>query len=816
MSATTGAGAGSDRGSSSPFAPWTATREGSLTSRRQIPLAPDEGWLTVVLVIVLVMPVAWSIADARWVLGDQSLTRFLPWTIVGGAAWGMIGAKVGWGRWTTHLLGAVMAAILVPIFVGSIIVAGPGSPSIWFHATSDAAVEAVLDFTVRNRTVTQFYGHHLLILGLICWGTAQFAGFATLGHRRPLGAVFIVGLVLLTDMTITNRDQMTFLVVFSIAALVLLVRVHADDERASWLQRRIGDPATVTGLYLRGGAAFVAIAVAGSLILTSSASSAPLAGVFNGLNDKLIDFGQQIQRFLPLGGSGTRFSGVSFGPQATIVGRWDNKQDPALTIRVPIGDTTPYYWKAVAYDTFVVPNSWTLAKQNVAYPVSASTPILKGTGDEVAMPELRNTVTFQVTRLGYAGKTVFAPDAVATVDQSTNLTVVGSGGHFGQLDTIDSWSTYTATALVPRNGNDGFTANKLRAASVDYPADIRGTYLQTPPTGAFGPNSTRLANQFKQVALTDCVERNQKQTDPAVFCAANAYDPYDLAEAAKNVLRSSEFRYDTDVTGLNCSGLSTVECFAEFKRGYCQYYATTMAMILRELGVPTRMVEGWLPGTRDPRTGIEQILLSNSHAWVEVYFPGYGWSAFDPTGNGQTQPLAFIPGPSIAPASPGAASPRPSGSGKVFEPPDRTFRVPVTGVITTPPAPSNGPFIVVAILLIFAVSLLAFVAYQRGPRGPTQPETAWAAMIRLAGRFGWAPRPTQTPYEYAGTLGDILPIARSDVHVVAAAKVEVLYGRKTLDAERLSALRTAQRKLRVTLLRLVFRRPKRGSRVRRI
>jgi hypothetical protein len=124
--------------------------------------------------------------------------------------------------------------------------------------------------------------------------------------------------------------------------------------------------------------------------------------------------------------------------------------------------------------------------------------------------------------------------------------------------------------------------------------------------------------------------------------------------------------------------------------------------------------------------------------------------------------------------------------------------------------------IVVAVLLIFAVGLLAFVAYQRGPRGPTQPETAWAAMVRLAGRFGWAPRPTQTPFEYAGALGDILPIARSDVHVVAAAKVEVLYGRKTLDADRLSALRTAQRKLRVTLLRLAFRRPKRGSRVRRI
>jgi transglutaminase-like putative cysteine protease len=423
-------------------------------------------------------------------------------------------------------------------------------------------------------------------------------------------------------------------------------------------------------------------------------------------------------------------------------------------------------------------------------------------------------VTFQVTRIGYAGKTVFAPDAVATIDRSTSVTVVGSGGHLGQLDTIDGWNTYTATALVPRNGNDGFTANKLRAASVDYPEDIRATYLQKAPDGTFGPYSLKLIGEIRQAALADCVTRNQQKVNVEPFCAAYANDPFDLAEAAKNVLRSTEFKYETDVTDLQCAGLSIVECFAQFKRGYCQYYATTMALILRELGVPTRMVQGWLPAPRDPRTGVEQILFSNSHAWVEVYFPGYGWSAFDPTGNGQTQPPALIPGLPVPSA--GSASPRPSGSGKAFEPPDRSLRPIAPGAITTPAAPSNGPLIVVAVLLIFAVGLLAFVAYQRGPRGPTQPETAWAAMVRLAGRFGWAPRPTQTPFEYAGALGDILPVARSDVHVVAAAKVEVLYGRKTLDADRLSALRTAQRKLRVTLLRLAFRRPKRGSRVRRI
>jgi Transglutaminase-like superfamily/Domain of unknown function (DUF4129) len=763
-----------------------------------------------------VLPGTWSLDDARWVLGRQELTTFLPWAVIGGAAWGMYGAKVGWGRWTTHVLGAVVAAIVVPIFVGTVLPGSGDSPATWFRATADSATDAILDFTVRNQTTTAQLGHHLLIFGLICWATGQFAGFAALGHRRPLGAVFITGLVLLTNMSITVRHQLPFLVIFSCAALLLLVRVHADDEKASWLQRRIGDPSAVTALYLRGGVAFVTIAILGSLFLTSTAASAPLAGAFSGLDGKLVDFGQQIQRFFPAGGPGTKISGVSFGPTTTISGHWDQNTSPAMTIQVPAGDTTPYYWKAVAFDTFSVPNSWSINRQNTAVDTPVDVSVLDGTGDQVPNPDLRRTLQFTVRKTNYAGNAIFSPDAVSGINVPTNLTVVGLGGYYGQLESKDTWSTYTGTALIPKSGEDGFTENKLRAASTEYDPDIRGLYLAT-GGGIFGPYSATLKAKIKATALAACGVRSKGVPDAAALCAQNAYDPYDLAVAAKDVLHNpAEFTYVTDVTDVNCQSISTVECFAQYKRGYCQYYATTMAMILRDLGVPARMVEGWLPGDRDARSGIETILLSNSHAWVEVYFPGFGWYPFDPTGNGTTQPQTIIAGSVVPSATPGpAGSPRASGDLK-FEPPERSVRGGAGIVSTNTPTSSNGPFIFVALLLLLVVGLLALLAYQRGPRGPTQPETAWAALVRLAGRFGWAPRPTQTPFEYAGALGDILPIARSDLQVVASAKVEVAYGRKTLDADRLSVLRVAQRKLRISLLRLAFRRPKRKSRVRRI
>jgi hypothetical protein len=82
----------------------------------------------------------------------------------------------------------------------------------------------------------------------------------------------------------------------------------------------------------------------------------------------------------------------------------------------------------------------------------------------------------------------------------------------------------------------------------------------------------------------------------------------------------------------------------------------------------------------------------------------------------------------------------------------------------------------------------------------------YASIVGLARRFGFGPRPTQTAYEYAAALGDILPNVRPELHTVAAAKVEVAYGNRTLGEDRLRALRESYRRLRVSLLRLAFRR----------
>jgi transglutaminase-like putative cysteine protease len=82
-----------------------------------------------------------------------------------------------------------------------------------------------------------------------------------------------------------------------------------------------------------------------------------------------------------------------------------------------------------------------------------------------------------------------------------------------------------------------------------------------------------------------------------------------------------------------------------------------MAVILRDMGVPTRLVQGFLPGAREAG-GIERVPMSSAHAWVEVYFPGFGWVQFDPTGAAPSTQVGPLPsGPPT-----GSTAPRPTAS----------------------------------------------------------------------------------------------------------------------------------------------------------
>ena len=107
---------------------------------RRIPLAPAEGWLTLVIAFLICLTMALALDDARWVLGRGTFLDYLPLAAAGGVMTGFIGAKVGWGRWLTYLVGALFAAIIVPLFAGTSAFPGGAPLDQLFTATAASAV----------------------------------------------------------------------------------------------------------------------------------------------------------------------------------------------------------------------------------------------------------------------------------------------------------------------------------------------------------------------------------------------------------------------------------------------------------------------------------------------------------------------------------------------------------------------------------------------------------------------------------------------------------------------------------------------------
>ena len=67
------------------------------------------------------------------------------------------------------------------------------------------------------------------------------------------------------------------------------------------------------------------------------------------------------------------------------------------------------------------------------------------------------------------------------------------------------------------------------------------------------------------------------------------------------------------------------------KRGFCEHFATALAVMCRTLDIPSRVAVGYATGELNPLTGYYEVSARDAHAWVEVYFPAYGWEQFDPT-----------------------------------------------------------------------------------------------------------------------------------------------------------------------------------------
>jgi Transglutaminase-like enzymes, putative cysteine proteases len=765
-------------------------------------LRPDEGWLSVVLVLVMAGTTAWSIADARWILGRDDLTSFVIWIGIAAALWGYVGSRLNVAPWIAQVAGAVIGAFVLIEVVGSVVPLAPqATPGLvgWFQATAYSVTQAYLDLTWRHQIATTQYGHFCLIIGIVVWGTAQAASYDVFGYHRAINGVLLMAVILIANMALTGQDQFPALVLFSAAALVLLLGAHAADERTSLQRHRVWRGGDINTPRLQNGLGFASAAICGALILTTVASSAPLANAWSGLGGNFHDVAIWVSTYLPTGGQSRFSQGGDFGSSTVIGSSFSASNSIVLTIQMPEGAPNSH-WRVISYDSFRS-NGWAAGagSQSGLQPGDG---LNDGTLDRVdAAASTRTTFTYTVNvRDASLEHLVVANEPVSATVPVTRVLVGGSPPDSDVVWFPTDSTNYSVTSAVPNLDltGAGLTEWQLRRTGTSYPAAIRQRYTQG--ADLVGDAGKGLLSQIESWASANGVA-----LDPKTGHFANAYD---AAKAIQDYLRDpNNFTYDANISDLACGSMTTVDCFATFKRGFCEQYATTMTMLMRMEGFPARYVEGYLSGPVEQASRAIDVTGQQRHAWVEVYFAGFGWVPFDPTGGSVGQPTVLAPGgPSSA-----ARTPLPSASSSVASAvPQVTPRHGGAGS-TSPESSDGGPGLMLLTAVIVLVVLLALlVVWRRRRRRLETPEAVYRSIVRVASRLGYRPLPTQTVYEYTGMLADVVPRARDPLGEVATAHVEVVYGRRNLPTERLVSLAAARRRVSQALLRLVFRIPGRG------
>jgi transglutaminase-like putative cysteine protease len=166
-----------------------------------------------------------------------------------------------------------------------------------------------------------------------------------------------------------------------------------------------------------------------------------------------------------------------------------------------------------------------------------------------------------------------------------------------------SATAYKAESYVP-----DVTIAELRATSDDYPEDILERYLVLPRSV---PGRVR--------RLAEDITRGKS-------------NPYDKAKAIEVYLRAN-YPYDLEVPAPPPDQDVADYFLFDLKKGYCDYFATTMVVMARAAGIPARFVSGYSPGAYDAPNAQYVVRELNAHSWAEVYFTDIGWVEFEPTGS---------------------------------------------------------------------------------------------------------------------------------------------------------------------------------------
>ncbi len=743
---------------------------------------------TLFILLLMLGATASSIAAAGWMPGLDVAA----WAMVLGLLAGTALAFSNFTEWMAHVTSFIYGLFVIGVIGGS----QPGIPQqlewrervyVMFEKIVAWVRQALNNGTSRESLI------FVLLMCALFWLLSYAAAWYSFRHRRIWHVLLPAGVTLFANIYYYMGDvpMQPYLIVYLICALILLVESHLADREERWQRERVRFARGLHFSFTMAGIGIAMVALLFAWRVPEIAASETATGVFRQLNTPYTELLARWNRLFSTLQNVNPQPVDSYDSSLVLGGPRHLTTDPVMDVTAP---PMRYYWRAISYDHYDG-TTWTSTINR--------TKELGVNDTSLSMTSYQDRVIVSPSFTMYRGtNSVYLP----SVPQNAS---VPAQGIYQTTDdgTVDMVQMKLTSPLLPGNrytaAGSLSTANAdaLRNAPANYPNWVSDTYLQLPPD---------IPREVIQLA------RN---------IAGDKQTAYDKAFAIEQWLRAN-ITYDENIEAPPAGMEGSYYILFRIKRAYCTYYSTAMVVMLRSLGVPSRVVSGYAQGevnssSSDESTVVYDVKNKDSHAWVEVYFPQYGWVEFEPTSG---QPAIQRSDSSLAAtATPLAPTPTPQVTVQPTPAPNQTPVVQpqdssnssnlLSGLLSTLASIGAAlvkvlPFVLGIVLLMVAGVFALRFAEESGFRDLPPVQRTYAMLSRWATWLGIGHE--HTPYEQAHELTQRSPGAGSPTQTITQLYVANRFGAASPDPAQeqvaVTSWQKARGELHKTWLRLRWKR----------
>ena len=848
-------------------------------------MTPAEGWSSVILLGIVLLCTAWSVARTDVAPDGVSMAVLA----VGGLLTGLGLAKLSTPDLLAHLFAVfsgVFASLLLAVERMPLAVGGRLARLV---ALGDLGAQWLAQ--ARAGDPLNDPGLLSIMLGAAVWLVSYTAAWVLFRRGWLTTALALPGAIALANLGYAPEEGTLPLLVMVVTGTMLAARHAAYRREIEWTRAQLPYPRRTAPRFLFGGIIIALLVAALAWTLPLSTRDSLFGAAWERLNEPLEEVASRWNDLVSqFGGPGDNSSGTysAFGDSFRLGGHLALSDDPVMLLQPSGGAMRPPYLAGQRYDAYDG-HGWATTVDDTFQEIgpdgrrySSRMSFRIGQGVQLS-PEVltdRSQVEAEMTVVRPKGDLLFTLDTYLTADRRTNVQLswqqlenerfpldAGNPAALPQdlqrIGALVSRGTYTPpsdggvnsdsplpldptlaaeiqterNALLPRFldvgweiGPDG-RAQALRVSGqLPVYDDIEAVFSQDSVTqgdayavsgltSTAAPDQLRTAGDAYPAWVTDrylnlpetITERTRELASQLVAGQSN---PFDTAMAVEEYVRST-IAYNEDINPPPADQDVVDYVLFESQEGYCEYYASAMAVLLRAEGIPSRVVGGYFPAPYDPNEGGHLYREKNAHLWVEVFFPGYGWIPFEPTANRDQLDYGDLAAPAQAPALPTPVATPPPVVAEPTPPP--VVETPAQQPPLTPPDVLSdlgrlASWIVVALAALVAItSLAATAAWFAGFRGLSPVSSFYARALRVGNWLGVPPRASLTPHEYADRLGRAMPSAQGPARVVAELYTKERYAGRRPDGDALQAARQAWRDLRGIAIGSFLRRNRGGG-----